>query len=174
MKRLGILFAFAVCGGAMGTSGPASAAEVSCWYNGALHSCVWYPGYTYSYEYPYDFGLGTLAPGYTYAYNYPYDFGLGALVTAPVALASDATAPLVTGRSAAVAPLMTGRSVAVETVPLMTGRSAAVGTVAVTGVAGSGNYCATSVKTCLLNEPGWLGTGCSCRVHGGRARGFVQ
>jgi hypothetical protein len=53
----------------------------------------------------------------------------------------------------------------------MTGRSVAV---AVTGVAGSGNYCATSVKTCLLYEPGWLGTGCSCRVYGGRARGFVQ
>jgi hypothetical protein len=66
---------------------------------------------------------------------------------------------------------MTGRSVATETVPLMTGRSVAV---AVTGVAGSGNYCATSVKTCLLYEPGWLGTGCSCRVYGGRARGFVQ
>jgi hypothetical protein len=157
MKRLGILLAFAVFGAALGTSGPASAAEVSCWYNGGLHSCMWYPGYTYSYE-------------------YPYGFGLEALATAPLALATDATAPLVTGRSAAVetAPLMTGRSVAVETVPLTTGRSAAVETVAVTGVAGSGNYCATSVKTCLLYEPGWLGTGCSCRVYGGRARGFVQ
>jgi hypothetical protein len=157
MKRLGILLAFAVFGAALGTSGPASAAEVSCWYNGGFHSCVWYPGYTYSNE-------------------YPYDFGLGALVTAPLALATDATAPLVTGRSAAVetAPLMTGRSVAIETAPLTTGRSAAVETVAVTGVAGSGNYCATSVKTCLLNEPGWLGTGCSCTVYGGRARGFVQ
>jgi hypothetical protein len=144
MKRFGILLAFAVFGAALGTSGPASATEVSCWYNGGLHSCVWYPGYTYSYE-------------------YPYDFGLGALVTAPLALATDATAPLVTGRSAAV-----------ETAPLTIGRSAAVETVAVTGVAGSGNYCATSVKTCLLNEPGWLGTGCSCRVYGGRARGFVQ
>jgi hypothetical protein len=144
MKRFGILLAFAVFGAALGTSGPASATEVSCWYNGGLHSCVWYPGYTYSYE-------------------YPYDFGLGALVTAPLALATDATAPLVTGRSAAV-----------ETAPLTTGRSAAVETVAVTGVAGSGNYCATSVKTCLLNEPGWLGTGCSCTVYGGRARGFVQ
>jgi hypothetical protein len=56
----------------------------------------------------------------------------------------------------------------------MTGRSVAAETVAVTGVAGSGNYCATSVKTCLIYEPGWLGTGCSCTVHGGRARGFVQ
>src|SRR5580700_6862834 len=101
MKRLGILLAFAVFGAALGTSGPASAAEVSCWYNGGLHSCMWYPGYTYSYE-------------------YPYGFGLEALATAPLALATDATAPLVTGRSAAVetAPLITGRSVAVETVPL--------------------------------------------------------
>jgi hypothetical protein len=132
--------------------------EVSCGYNGGLHSCVWYPGYTYSYD-------------------YPYGFGLEALATAPLALAADATAPLVTGRSAAVetAPLMTGSSVvAVETVPLMTGRSVATETVAVTGVAGSGNYCATPVKTCLLIESGWLGTGCSCRVSGGRARGFVQ
>jgi hypothetical protein len=154
MKRPAILLAFTVFGAALGTSGPASAAEVSCWYNGGIHSCVWYPGYTYAYE-------------------YPYGFGLGALATAPLAVATDATAPLVTGRSVAVetVPLMTGRSVATETVPLMTGRSVAV---AVTGVAGSGNYCATSVKTCLLYEPGWLGTGCSCRVYGGRARGFVQ
>jgi hypothetical protein len=133
MKRPGILLVFTVLGAALGTSGPASAAEVSCWYNGGIHSCVWYPGYTYAYE-------------------YPYGFGLGALATAPLAVATDATAPLVTGRSVAVetVPLMTGRSVATETVPLMTGRSVAV---AVTGVAGSGNYCATSVKTCLLYEP---------------------
>jgi hypothetical protein len=165
MKRLGILLAFAVFGAALGTSGPASATEVSCWYNGGIHSCVWYPGYTYAWY-----------PGYTNSYEYPYGSGLEALATAPLALATDATAPLVTGRSAAVetAPLMTGRSVAVETVPLTEGRSVATETVAVTGVAGSGNYCATPVKTCLLNEPGWLGTGCSCRVSGGRARGFVQ
>jgi hypothetical protein len=40
-------------------------------------------------------------------------------------------------------------------------------------VAADGNYCATSVKTCLLYEPGWLGTGCSCSVPGGYARGTV-
>lgn len=40
-------------------------------------------------------------------------------------------------------------------------------------VAADGNYCATAVKTCLLYEPGWLGTGCSCRVPGGFARGTV-
>ena len=61
MKRLGILLAFAVFGAALGTSGPASGAEVSCWYNGALHSCVWYPGYTYAHEYPFGFGLEALA-----------------------------------------------------------------------------------------------------------------
>ena len=41
-------------------------------------------------------------------------------------------------------------------------------------VANEGYYCATSEKTCLLNEPGWLGTGCSCKVPGGRARGIVE
>ena len=152
MKRLGILLAFAVFGAALGTSGPASAAEVSCWYNGGVHNCIWYPGYTYAWY-----------PGYTNSYEYPYGSGLEALATAPLALATDATAPLVTGRS-----------VAVETVPLMTGRSVATETVAVTGVAGSGNHCATPAKTCLLHESGWLGTGCSCRVSGGHARGFVQ
>jgi hypothetical protein len=40
-------------------------------------------------------------------------------------------------------------------------------------VASDGNFCATSVKTCLLYEPGWLGTGCSCRIPGGYARGTV-
>jgi hypothetical protein len=191
MTRFHILLA-TLFGAALVASGPASAAEVKCWYNGGLHRCVWYPGYTYEYGYPYGYGLGPI----------------GDIATAPLALAADATAPLMTGRSAAdetvavtsvagagnyglgpigdiataplalaadgTAPLMTGRSVAVEKVPLMTGRSAADETVAVTSVAGAGNYCATSVKTCLLIEPGWLGTGCSCRVAGGRARGFVQ
>ncbi len=60
----------------------------------------------------------------------------------------------------ASAPLMTGRSVAVSPEP--------------GAVAGPGNYCATSVKTCLLHEPGWLGTDCSCKVYGGPARGFVE
>jgi hypothetical protein len=132
MKRIGILMAIAVFGAALMASRPASAAEVSCWYNGGLHNCIWYPGYAY--ENPNGYGLGVL----------------GAIATAPLALAADATAPLITGRSVAV--------------------STATGS----GVAGSGNYCATSVKTCLLYEPGWLGTGCSCRVYGGRARGFVQ
>ncbi len=86
--------------------------------------------------------------GYPYNYGYGYGPGLAAVATAPLALAADATAPL------------------------MTGRSVAVGAVAVG--AGSGNYCATLVRTCLLYESGWLGTGCSCRVPGGHARGFVQ
>ena len=96
-------------------------------------------------------------PGYAYANGYPYGSGIGSigtgladLATAPLALAAGATAPLVTGRSVAV-----------------TGAAAP-------GVAGSGNYCGTPVRTCLLIEPGWLGTGCSCRVPGGHARGFVQ
>lgn len=41
-------------------------------------------------------------------------------------------------------------------------------------VASEGYYCATPVKTCLLTEPGWLGTGCSCKVSCGRARGIVE
>lgn len=41
-------------------------------------------------------------------------------------------------------------------------------------VASEGYYCATGVKTCLLREPGWLGTGCSCAVSCGRARGIVE
>ncbi len=100
----------------------------------------------------YNGGLHTCVwyPGYPYAYE-PVGVGLGplgAIATAPLTAAADATAPL------------------------MTGRSVAVGAVAVG--AGSGNYCATPVRTCLLYESGWLGTGCSCRVPGGHARGFVQ
>ena len=38
----------------------------------------------------------------------------------------------------------------------------------------SGNYCATSVRTCLLQEPGVLATGCSCHIPGGIARGIVE
>jgi len=41
-------------------------------------------------------------------------------------------------------------------------------------VAAEGYHCATPVKTCLLSEPGWLGTGCSCAVSCGRARGIVE
>ncbi len=38
---------------------------------------------------------------------------------------------------------------------------------------GYGEYCATRVKTCELYDPAPLGSGCSCRVRGGRARGVV-
>jgi len=62
--------------------------------------------------------------------------------------------------AAATAPIAVA---AASTAPLMTGRS----------VAASGNYCATPVKTCLLYRPGWVGTGCSCKVRG-RARGIVE
>jgi hypothetical protein len=36
-----------------------------------------------------------------------------------------------------------------------------------------GGYCATSVRTCALNDAAPVGTGCSCRTSGGRARGSV-
>ena len=134
MKRFGILLA-AVFGAALASIGPASAAEVTCMYNGSLHPCIWYPGYAYGDVSPYGYGIGS---------------GLAAIATAPLALAAAATEPL------------------------MTGRSVAISAVAGSGVAGSGNYCGTPVKTCLLYEPGWLGTGCSCKVYGGHARGFVQ
>lgn len=130
MKRVGIILASAVFGAALAASSPASAAEVGCWYNGGYHNCLWYPGYGYAS--PYGYGLGGLGL-------------LGAIATAPLAVAADVTAPLMTGRS-----------------------------VAVTGAAGSGNYCTTPIKTCLLEESGWLGTGCSCKVPGGHARGFVE
>jgi hypothetical protein len=117
MKRSGILLA-TVFGAALVASGPSSADEVGCFYNGGFHPCVWYPGYP----------------------------------DAPPELAG-------------TAPLMTGRSVAVSGGPAFSVPG---------GVAGPGNYCTTSVKTCLLYEPSWLGTGCSCRVSGGHVRGFVQ
>jgi hypothetical protein len=48
-----------------------------------------------------------------------------------------------------------------------------LGNLAAAPLPASGNYCATPVRTCLLYESGWLGTGCSCRVPGGYARGTV-
>lgn len=36
-----------------------------------------------------------------------------------------------------------------------------------------GGYCATPVRTCALINPAPIGTGCSCRTPGGRARGSV-
>jgi hypothetical protein len=37
-----------------------------------------------------------------------------------------------------------------------------------------GGYCVTPVRTCALTSSAPLGTGCSCSVPGGRARGTVQ
>jgi hypothetical protein len=37
-----------------------------------------------------------------------------------------------------------------------------------------GNYCSTPTKTCELSRASWIGNGCSCRVPGGRARGYVS
>ena len=36
-----------------------------------------------------------------------------------------------------------------------------------------GGYCATTVRTCALTNSAPVGTGCSCRTQGGRARGTV-
>jgi hypothetical protein len=36
-----------------------------------------------------------------------------------------------------------------------------------------GGYCATTVRTCALSNAAPVGTGCSCRTQGGRARGTV-
>lgn len=36
-----------------------------------------------------------------------------------------------------------------------------------------GGYCATTVRTCALTNVAPVGTGCSCRTQGGRARGSV-
>lgn len=36
-----------------------------------------------------------------------------------------------------------------------------------------GGYCATTVRTCALINSAPVGTGCSCRTQGGRARGTV-
>ena len=37
-----------------------------------------------------------------------------------------------------------------------------------------GGYCVTAVRTCALTSAAPVGTGCSCRTSGGRARGTVQ
>src|SRR5271157_4486856 len=100
MKRFGILLAMAVFGAALGASGPASA---RCWYGGGWHHCGWHRWHPVDYTY-----------WYGYPYGYGYGLGLAGLATAPLALAADATVPLMTGRS-----------------------------VAVVAAAGSGNYCAT-------------------------------
>ena len=50
--------------------------------------------------------------------------------------------------------------------PLVTGRSVATGQM--------GIYCATPAKTCELYHASYVGGGCSCRVPGGRSRGFVS
>jgi hypothetical protein len=43
-----------------------------------------------------------------------------------------------------------------------------------TPVASAGAYCVTAVRTCVLTSSAPVGTGCSCRAAGGRARGTVQ
>ena len=121
MKRTAIYLASAALGAALVASSPAAAAEVSCWYNGGLHPCVWYPGY---------------------AYAYPPGYGLG-VATAPLAFATEAPAPMMTGRSVAVFPAASS--------PLPGGG------------AGPGDYCATSVKTCRLYSRVGLGRAAPAR-----------
>lgn len=41
------------------------------------------------------------------------------------------------------------------------------------GTAEMGKYCTTPAKTCSLRTPSLVGSACSCRVPGGRARGNV-
>ena len=42
------------------------------------------------------------------------------------------------------------------------------------GIGGIGGFCATPVRTCQLIDVAPIGTGCSCQVSGGRARGVVS
>jgi hypothetical protein len=42
------------------------------------------------------------------------------------------------------------------------------------GFGGIGGFCATPVRTCQLIDVAPIGTGCSCQVSGGRARGVVS
>ena len=42
------------------------------------------------------------------------------------------------------------------------------------GIGGLGGFCATPVRTCQLIDVAPIGTGCSCQVGGGRARGVVS
>jgi hypothetical protein len=108
-------------------------------------------GYSHPYRHHACYGSGYIGrsvgyhhPRHYRHYGYGYPYGSG------YELAALATAPVVFA-TAATAPLVTGRS-----------------------VAASGNYCATPVKTCLLYEQGWVGTGCSCKVYDGEARGTVE
>jgi hypothetical protein len=113
------------------------------WHGRGWHYGWWYPQEGDGWRYGWHYGW--YPHTYAYDYGYPYDYGYGY----GTGLAALATAPLAAG--------------AAVTEPLMTGRS----------VAAAGNYCSTPEKTCLLKEPGWVGTGCSCKVPGGRARGTV-
>ena len=90
-------------------------------------------------------------------------------------------------RHACVAPRYYGYAAPVAAAPAAAAPAAPVAATAPVGyygfaapaasvplVALDGIYCKTSLKTCLLREAGWLGTGCSCRVPDGLARGVVE
>jgi hypothetical protein len=89
-----------------------------------------YPyNYTYGYGYPYNYAFGYPA-GYAYGYGYPYATSYGyanpfAIVTAPIAAVTAPVTALTTPvAEAAAAPLAVATS---ATAPLVTGRSVATG-----------------------------------------------
>jgi hypothetical protein len=41
------------------------------------------------------------------------------------------------------------------------------------GSPANGAYCATAARNCMLHNAGYVGGPCSCRIHGGRARGHI-
>ncbi|WP_084144068.1 hypothetical protein [Methylocapsa acidiphila] len=146
MRRIFALASAAALGVALTCSGPAFAHGPGYRHGGWHHPHGWHQAWRGGWRHH------GMAWNYAYPYNfawgygYPYNNDWG---FSPVAAAL--TAPLAVA-AAATAPLMTGRSVA---------------------VGGYGNYCATDMKTCLLYDTAYLGTGCSCKVPGGRARGLV-
>ncbi|HXW72480.1 MAG TPA: hypothetical protein VEK34_13750 [Methylocella sp.] len=135
-----------------------------------------YPGYTSPYGY-WDWGWPTYSNSYVYsgwgtpyrhAYGYPYNTAYGwgsydygdplSFITAPLGAI---TAPVTGVAGAAAATPFNAASAA--TAPLATGRS----------VAETGRMCTSPRKSCELYHASWIGNGCSCKVHGGWARGTV-
>ena len=152
MNRHSILVALSLLGTGLTVSSPAF---------GQAIMNLGTPNYPYDAVYnPRTFGMWPTTYGNpTYSYIYPpgtysgnpFDF-LGGIFS-PVQSLAMAPVNAVSGAvSGATAPLVTGRSVA-------TGQS--------------GNNCSTPVRTCELIHSSFVGNSCSCRVHGGRARGSV-
>ena len=64
-------------------------------------------------------------------------------------------------------PLLVPIQAPPATAPLYEGRSVAA-TQAQMGI-----YCSTPVTTCALHRASYVGSGCSCRIPGGRTQGLV-